>query len=144
MKKPTRRRRKIIKEHFPVCVSQRRQVAALKNLSTTRDILTLSLIDFFFFFSNLSPPFYPQNPPGSSVAPSPTGRWSGGWLQHVSLINCIHTLLPYSLSHQYYLLGLFCIFFFFITFFGGFLSFCSFRLFAFKKKKIIQNVNKML
>lgn len=61
--KPTRRRRKIIKEHFPVCVAWR-QSAALRNFSTTRDILKLSLkLVFFFNF----PLFFLQNLPGSSV-----------------------------------------------------------------------------
>lgn len=42
-------RKKIIKEHFPVCMLERRQILALKNLSTTRDILKLSFIFDFGF-----------------------------------------------------------------------------------------------
>lgn len=58
------RRRKIIKEHFPVGVAWR-QVATLKNFSTPRDVLKLSLIFFVCFYFNKLSLFSPQqNLPG--------------------------------------------------------------------------------
>lgn len=94
------------------------QVLALKNLSTTRDILKLFFIFLIFGFHSLPSPLHKTHL-GPLLLPLRRAK-GGGWLQLVQQINT--STLCHIFFHQYY----FCFFWF-----------RSFWIF-------IQNVNKMV